>query len=276
MKDILIRTLSGILFIGIMLGGLLVNKFLFAALFILMIVGMMTEYYRMTFGGKFRYSRIVAIVTGVTFFALIFCNCVWDFPLRYMSIAMIPLLVLMGMSIYSNDRGDFRMFSHIYTGLLYIAVPISVSSFLAFDGEGNFSGKLLLYLFIIIWSSDVGAYLFGVLLGKRIPAKLFPSISPKKSWVGFFGGLACSVSAAVILQVTALLGYPLIQSIGLAIVMHVAGVYGDLFESLWKRTYDLKDSGSIIPGHGGLLDRFDSSIMALPAALVYLVLTGLL
>lgn len=276
MKDIIIRTLSGILFIGVMLGGLLVDKFLFAALFILMIVGMMAEFYRMTFGDKFRYPRLVAILTGVTFFVLIFCNCVWDFPLRYTSITIIPLIVLMAMSIYSHDRGDFPLFSHIYAGLLYIAVPISVSSFLAFDGNGNFDGKLLLYLFIIIWSSDVGAYLFGFLLGRRFPAKLFPSISPKKTWVGFAGGAVCSILAALVMTLAGALSYPVLHGVGLALVMHVAGVYGDLFESLWKRIYDLKDSGNIIPGHGGLLDRFDSSIMALPSALVYLVLAGLI
>ena len=116
---------------------------------------------------------------------------------------------------------------------------------------------------------------FGLLFGKN-GKKLFPSISPKKSWAGFWGGLAVAVATAIILNVTGLLVIPWYHSIILAILMDVAGVYGDLFESLWKRIYEVKDSGKIIPGHGGFLDRFDSAIFAIPVGAIYLMLTGLI
>ena len=117
---------------------------------------------------------------------------------------------------------------------------------------------------------------FGMSLGQRFGKKLFPEISPKKSWIGAIGGCFTAVLAALILKWTGMIGFPTVHCIVLALIMDVAGVYGDLFESQWKRCHDIKDSGNIIPGHGGFLDRFDSTLMAFPAGAVYLVLAGLL
>ena len=147
---------------------------------------------------------------------------------------------------------------------------------IAFDKAGNFSGDLLLCFFIIIWCADVGAFTFGLSLGKRFPKKLFPSVSPKKTWVGFIGGFISAVLAAFVLYEVKILKFPLVHCLILAMVMAVSAVYGDLFESQWKRVYGVKDSGNIIPGHGGLLDRFDSTLMAMPFGAIYLALFDLL
>ena len=114
-----------------------------------------------------------------------------------------------------------------------------------------------------------------MLFGKN-GKKLFPSISPKKSWAGFWGGLLLSMVAAYVLYLTHLLQYPLVHCLILAAIMNVAGVYGDLFESQWKREAGIKDSGNVIPGHGGLLDRFDSTLFAMPAGVAYLLLMHLI
>ena len=196
--------------------------------------------------------------------------------MRFVALVMIPVFIVMITSLYVKDKEEYGKFSNIYTGLLYIAVPIALGNLIAFDKAGNFSGNLLLCFFIIIWCSDVGAFSFGLSLGKKFPAKLFPTVSPKKTWIGFIGGLVASVVAAVVLYEVGLLRFPLIHSIILAIIMSVAGVYGDLFESQWKRVHDIKDSGNIIPGHGGLLDRFDSTIFAIPIGTIYLLIAGLL
>ena len=135
----------------------------------------------------------------------------------------------------------------------------------------------MLSLFILIWMSDVGAYCVGTALGQRPDArKLAPSISPKKSWWGFWGGVFFCVAAAVGLHFLTWLPFGLLHCIALGVIVSVAGVCGDLFESMWKRHFGVKDSGNCIPGHGGMLDRFDSSLVAIPLACVYLTLTGLL
>jgi phosphatidate cytidylyltransferase len=129
---------------------------------------------------------------------------------------------------------------------------------------------------VIIWGSDVGAYLFGITLGQKYGKKLFPSISPKKSWIGFWGGLFMAVALAVGLHYLGLLPFELRHCIVMSLLLNVTGVYGDLIESQWKRHYEVKDSGNIIPGHGGLLDRFDSALIAIPIGIIYLVLWNVL
>ena len=274
MNQTVTRTISGVLFLAIMVCGLLFNQYVFAALIIFIMVVMMLEFYALTMEGRFMVSRGFAIFAGVTLFTLIFLSFAIDLPAKYIGLALIPLIVVMILSLYSKDRAEFKMAGNLYTGMIYIAMPLSLSNLLVFKG-GEFSGLLVLSFFIIIWGSDVGAYCFGLLFGKN-GKKLFPVISPKKSWAGFWGGLGTAVVTAIILNLTGLLVIPWYHSIILAVLMHVAGVYGDLFESLWKRIYDVKDSGKIIPGHGGFLDRFDSAIFAIPVGAIYLMLTGLI
>ena len=275
MNNTVVRSISGVVFLGIVLCGLLIHKVLFAVLFALMMAGMMAEFYRMTMGDCYKASRALAIFTGVLLFVALFLVRAYGLNANYVALCAIPLLVLMSTSLYAKDREDFPKFANLYTGMVYIALPLSLSNMIVFNRDGEFSGLLMLSFFCIIWASDIGAYCLGLLLGKN-GKKLFPSISPKKSWAGFWGGMAVAIIAAVVMKYVRLLDLPLVHSIVLAIVMHVAGVYGDLFESQWKRYYGLKDSGKVIPGHGGLLDRFDSTIFAIPAGVVYLIIVGLL
>ena len=149
-------------------------------------------------------------------------------------------------------------------------------NFAVFNSDGEFNGRLLLCFFAIIWGSDVGAYLFGMGLGQKYGKKLFPSISPKKSWIGFWGGLVTAVGVAVALHYAGLFCFDLVHCIFMGVLLCVAGVYGDLIESQWKRHYNVKDSGNIIPGHGGLLDRFDSALIAIPIGIIYLVVMNVL
>ena len=275
MNSTVTRSISGIVFIAAMLLGLLVSPWLFALLLVTMTSVMLWEFYRITMGDRFLHTRLLAIVAGVILFLLMFFVCGFGLPYKYVFVGIIPILAVMATSLYVKDKSEFDLFSHVYTGLLYIAIPLSLSNLIAFHG-GSFDGTLLLSFFIIIWASDVGAYVFGMSLGQRFGKKLFPEISPKKSWIGAIGGCFTAVLAALILKWTGMIGFPTVHCIVLALIMDVAGVYGDLFESQWKRCHDIKDSGNIIPGHGGFLDRFDSTLMAFPAGAVYLVLAGLL
>lgn len=275
MTNVTLRTISGVGFIAVMLACLLLNKFLFAALIIFIMIGMMAEFYKFTMGDSYEFSRILAIVAGVVLFCLIFLAEVYAIPFAFVSLALLPVFIVMINSLYVRDKTDFGKFSNIYTGLLYIAIPLALSNLIAIQ-DGELNGMLLVCFFIIIWCSDVGAFVAGITLGQKYGKKLFPSISPKKSWMGFWSGLATAILASVVLNLTGMLEIPIIHSIVLAIVMDVAGVYGDLFESQWKRYYNVKDSGNLIPGHGGLLDRFDSTLFAVPVGAIYMVIMNLL
>ncbi|MBQ4285638.1 MAG: phosphatidate cytidylyltransferase [Bacteroidales bacterium] len=275
MNSTVTRTISGVVFLVIVVASILLNKFLFGALFLFILVCMMYEFYHITMADKYMWPRIISIVAGATAFILVFLQCAYDIPFRFISIAIVPILFLTCYALFLKDKTDFGLYSHLFTGLVYIAAPLSIANFVVFKG-GEYSGLLLLAFFIIIWCSDVGAYVFGMALGQKYGKKLCPEISPKKSWIGAIGGFVMALVGAIVLQLTGILTFPIYHSLILAAVMNVAGVFGDLFESQWKRFYEVKDSGNIIPGHGGMLDRFDSTLLALPAGVLYLVLFNLI
>lgn len=264
------RTLSGIVFLAVMIGCLLWSKYSFALLFMFILYVCMLEFYRITIGGDREHREMGR--KGIWVMLGLF-NCVFAcLPANeIVGLAIIFLLLLMVSMVIRHQ--DFKDNAYVFTGIAYIGLPIALSPYIVFQADGSYSGLLMLAFFIIIWSSDVGAYCFGMLFGQKIwPAKMCPEISPKKSWAGFVGGMAMAVLAAWILLKTGMLAFPLVHVFAMAVIIHVMGVFGDLFESLWKRQFGVKDSGTIMPGHGGLLDRFDSALFAIPAAYVYLML----
>lgn len=276
MNNFFKRTISAIGFAAIMLAALLTNKYIFGAVMLFALVVMMREFLKMTCGKNYWFSQILSILAGATLFTLIYLFKGFDFPGRLVILAFVPVFVLMINSLYVKDKSRFDKFSNLYTALMYIAVPWSLLNFAVFNAEGEFSGLLLLCFFAIIWGTDVGAYLFGITLGQKYGKKLFPSISPKKSWIGFWGGLFTAVLVAVALHYLGMFAFDLKHCICMALILSVTGVYGDLIESQWKRHYEVKDSGTIIPGHGGLLDRFDSALIAIPIGIIYLVVMNVL
>lgn len=275
MNNTLKRTISGLGVIGLILAGLLLHQGLYALIFSLMIAVMLWEFYRMTMGSLYPKSRMLGVVCGIITFLVFWGICGYGLPFRYAAVIFLPVSLLMVTSLYVEDRADFFLFSHVYAGLVYIAVPFSLMNLAAFR-NGIFDGRLLLAFFILVWASDVGAYVFGMGFGQRFGKKLFPEISPKKSWIGAGGGMLSSILASWVLYRTGLLDFPLVHCVLLAFFMDIAGVYGDLFESQWKRCFAIKDSGHIIPGHGGFMDRFDSMLLAFPTGIIYLIVCNLL
>lgn len=283
MTNFLKRAISGIAFAAIMLAAFLTNKFVFGGVMLFCLVVMMWEFLHMTCGKEYKYSQFLSILAGATLFTLVFCFKANFLPGRLIILSFVPVFLLMINSLYVKDKSRFDKFANLYTAILYIAVPWSLMNFAVFAPDGEFGGRLLLCFFCIIWGSDVGAYLFGITLGQKYGKKLFPSISPKKSWIGFWGGMFMAAAVAVVLYYVK--WFPAFSSrtavdicnyVAIAILLHVTGVYGDLIESQWKRHYNVKDSGSIIPGHGGLLDRFDSALIAIPIGIIYLVVAHVL
>ena len=166
----------------------------------------------------------------------------------------------------------------LYFPLVYVLLPLLAAQMLTRPLDGPFTWRLLLGIFILMWCNDIGAYVVGMSFGQRPDSrKLFPALSPKKSWIGVVGGTAFSFLAAW--AVFATIGstvLPLVHWMVLALIVSVFGVLGDLFESLIKRHAQVKDAGHLIPGHGGLLDRFDDVLFVLPLAAIYLKLLQLI
>lgn len=276
MNNFVKRTISGVGFAAVMLAAFLTNEYVYGVVMLLSLIIMMKEFLTMTCGDNYRYSQVLSILSGVTLFTLTYLYKGFDFPGRLIILAFVPVFLLMINSLYLKNKSRFDKFANLYAVLIYIAVPWSMLNFAVFNQAGEFSGILLLCFFCIIWGTDVGAYMFGITLGQKYGKKLFPSISPKKSWIGFWGGLLTAAGVAVALHYAGLFTFDLMHCIFMGVLLCVAGVYGDLIESQWKRHYKVKDSGNIIPGHGGLLDRFDSALIAIPIGIIYLVVMNVL
>lgn len=276
MNNFVKRTISGIGFAAVMLAAFLTNEYVYGVVMFLSLIVMMKEFLTMTCGEDYRYSQTMSIIAGAVLFTLVYLYKAFHFPGRLVILAFVPVFLLMINSLYLKDKSRFDKFANIYAVLIYIAVPWSLLNFAVFNAAGEFNGILLLCFFCIIWGTDVGAYLFGITLGQKYGKKLFPSISPKKSWIGFWGGLVTAIGVAVALHYAGLFTFDLIHCIFMGALLCVSGVYGDLIESQWKRHYNVKDSGNVIPGHGGLLDRFDSALIAIPIGIIYLVVMNVL
>ena len=274
MSNFVVRTISVAVYLLVILAALLLHGTVFAAVVMVFAAVMLLEFMNMTAPGLPLKGKVAAILTAVTAVALVFAHEAYGMPARFISLTILPFLGLVAV-LFSDMKVDMKSVAGVFAGLLYIGVPMALSPILAYRG-GSFDGLPILGFFALVWASDIGAYCIGTMFGQKEGSrKLCPAISPLKSWVGFWGGLAASCLAAAGLGFTALLPYPVLHCIGLGVVIHLCCVMGDLFESRWKREAGVKDSGNIIPGHGGLLDRLDSTLTALPAAAVYLVIFNL-
>lgn len=271
MNNLSKRIISGTLFVIIMVAGILLSQFTYGLLMmVIMLIGM-DELYTMALGRDLRLQRLLAMFASMLVFIFVNCICAGFASPQWISLCLIPVLAIPISFIFNKDRMKVDSLAIIYAGMLYVALPVALSPFIVYN-SGEYSGILLLSFFILIWMSDVGAYCIGSWLGKRPGAKkMAPAISPKKSWAGFIGGIVFCIIGSVVLYFTGLFEFNIVHCIAVALITGCTGVCGDLFESLWKRHYGVKDSGNIIPGHGGILDRFDSSLVAIPLAAIYLI-----
>ena len=276
MKNFIIRTITGVLSVDA-----IVTCFLRAEAMILLFAlvtgltiweftGLVNEREHITV------NRMICTVAGVYFF---FAMAGYNSGLTPATVfipylvSIIYMLIAELYLIHDDPVGDW---SYTMMSQLYIALPFSLLNVLAFRSTGydiQYTYLAPLAVFVFLWINDTGAYLCGSLLGKH---KLFPRISPGKSWEGSIGGGFLVVAIAVLIWYLTDqygvndLGLNAYEWAGLGLTVVIFGTWGDLVESLFKRTLGIKDSGNILPGHGGMLDRFDSSLLAIPAAVVYL------
>ena len=276
MNNFLVRTLSSVVFLIVMVAGILLHPLAFGILFLVIMYLSLREFLTISLGQRWLLQQKLALFTVAVEYLLVLGVRFYGLDIHWLAAGLVPLLSIPVSIVMTPNHDTVEDNGLVYLGLLYIGLPFMLAPVLV-SGSGEFRGFVLLNIFIVIWLSDTGAYCIGTLLGQKPNSrKLAPAISPKKSWWGFWGGVVMAVVAAFVLNLVGWMDYPLVHCLVLGALISVASVCGDLFESVWKRRYGVKDSGNCIPGHGGMLDRFDSSLLAIPAAFAYLTLFGLL
>ena len=271
------RTLTGAWIVIFVMGGFWLHPFSFILTGLILLIGTQYEYYLMIRNTGVRPQILPGIITGITAYAISTLIASGVIPRKSFLILIPMMLLIMVIELYRKQDKPFDSLAHTLFSVLYTAIPFSMFPFAAFSRTGLnsilphnniiFSPGIIIGFFILIWANDTGAYLTGMLFGRH---KLMERISPKKTWEGFIGGLIIASVAAWFLSDW--LGVvDKIHWVIISLIISVAGTYGDLVESMLKRSTGVKDSGTIMPGHGGFLDRFDSAILSFP--LVYLFIS---
>lgn len=275
MNNFITRTISGIIFVAGMVAGMAFNGVAMTFLFTLItsmavweFTGLVNEHrgasvnrFITTVAGSYLYLAFAGYCSGLT-------------PSAVFIPYLLTIIYLFVSELYMKAEDPISNWAYTMLSQLYIALPLSMVNVLGFTANpttssAQFTGLLPLCVFVFLWMNDTGAYCIGSLLGRH---KLFPRVSPGKSWEGSIGGAIVVLAVAFVASQLAVINYQLniIEWLGLGLTVVVFGTWGDLVESLFKRTLGIKDSGNILPGHGGMLDRFDSSLLALPASVIYL------
>ncbi|MDR1666555.1 MAG: phosphatidate cytidylyltransferase [Bacteroidales bacterium] len=268
MSNLVQRALSGAIFILVVIGAILLHPYFFAGVFTLFTAWALLEFYHICGNGRMRLEKPAGTAIGAFLFlgSFLFRQGLADTKIF---LWLIPVTVALFIrQLYQKHDSPFRGIVCTLAGLVYIAVPFALLTGLAFPNSADnaYTPDILVGFFVLLWTNDTFAYLAGICFGKH---RLFERISPKKSWEGFFGGLLFTLAASLpVAHFLPVLAY--YHWIAVAAIVVVFGVYGDLMESLLKRCLNIKDSGHFLPGHGGILDRFDAVLLAAPMVYFYL------
>lgn len=280
MKNLVQRTITGVLFVAILVGGILFSPLTFGLLFMLITALSVWEFARLVNQrADVAVNPFITTLGGVYLFLAIYCYCTEATDARIFIPYLLILIYLLVSELYLKQPSPMNNWAYSLMSQLYVALPFALLCVLAFQRNAvesdsspiSFNAILPLSVFIFNWSNDTGAYCTGMLFGRH---RLFERISPKKSWEGSVGGGIISVIVSLVMAHF----FPFLstlQWVGFALVIVVFGTWGDLVESLLKRQLGIKDSGNILPGHGGMLDRFDSTLLAVPAVVLYLYTVSL-
>lgn len=274
MNNFITRTLSAIVYAGVVVASILVqpecfgnHMLLFGVVFMIVSTLAIREFHSLVGGSDVKiqsYAMIANSLLFCTLYFLFYGDMIWR-PMLFAYVAI--LLLAMIVHLFREKVNAVESWGNLCAGQLMIALPFALMS-----GVVLYNKWLMFALFILIWVNDSGAYIVGSLMSKRNGGnhKMFPRVSPAKSWEGLIGGFVFDLIAGYIFYLVGwtttmgLTACPLLDSLLFALVVGVFGTLGDLMESLMKRTIGVKDSGKFMPGHGGVLDRFDSLLLAVP------------
>lgn len=277
-KKLFTRAITGSIYVAIIVIPLLLNSpYLFLGVFAIFSILGVNEFHNLVTSKTDDSSsnnliKIIDILGGCALFlSLFFSHIEQNFKEVLLLPSLIYFVIRFIAQLYIKVQNPIRSIAMSIMSIVYIAIPIALLNLIYFE----FSPRILLATFIFIWVNDTGAFCVGSLIGKH---RLFEKVSPKKSWEGFWGGMIFCIATAFIFYYCNEFfhGPDLAVWIGFGIMVSVFATWGDLCESLIKRTLDVKDSGNILPGHGGMLDRIDSLLIVSPSILVYFMIIGMI
>ena len=271
-SNFLQRAITGILFVGVLVGCILYDPWTFSALFVVISALTIREFGHLINQVEgVSINKNITMLAGVYLYMAVMAFCTNLSGSKIFLPYLLLIMYLMISELYLKKENPVMNWAYSMLSQLYIALPFAMLNVLSFhtnpmDTSVSYNPILPLSVFVFIWLSDTGAYCVGSLIGRH---RLFERISPKKSWeVSIGGGIVAIGSSFIFAHYFPIMN--MAEWAGLALIVVIFGTWGDLTESLLKRQLHIKDSGAILPGHGGMLDRFDSALMAIPAAVVYL------
>ncbi len=273
-RNIITRGVTGVIYILILLYGILYNKYSFIIVFGLILVLALNEFFRLIEQKTpHLISKLFNIISGIIIFLSAYLFLEEKSILALPISALLYLLSLLISAILIDRKDIFNTIIYSAFGQLYITLPFCLLLLISYEykmANTIYHYAFVLAIFVFIWVNDTFAFASGITLGKH---KLLERISPKKTIEGFVGGIIFTMLAGVVFSFL-FTEYNIYFWIGFALIASLFATLGDLFESLIKRTYNVKDSGQLIPGHGGILDRIDSLLFVVPAIYVYLLITN--
>jgi len=262
------RIITGVLGAFAVIFGVVFSEWTYFLVFFIICLFTLLEFYKLTGLDGLVPLRAFGTFCGMVIFSLSFFVERGDISAKYYFV-IFPLVSLVYMiKLYKRlERKPFTNIAFTFLGILYVAVPFSLLNIAAFN-NGNYNYEIIWGSLFILWATDTGAYFAGTYFGK---SKLFPRISPKKSWEGAVGGAVLALLFAVGIAYF-FKSFLMWQWLVIAAIIIVGGIYGDLVESLLKRSIEIKDSGDSLPGHGGFLDRFDGLLISAPSIVAFIEL----
>jgi phosphatidate cytidylyltransferase len=262
------RAITGFFFVVIMLASVLTGPYVFTSFFTLLSFLCLNEFYKIVKSANINPNRIAGLIGGGLIFAGIGLHYVLDIDSKWLLIIIPVIGSIFIAELYKKSETPFTNIGYTILGLAYAIAPFSFFFGLAFIKDSTYSNHFPLVFLLLLWSNDTGAYVVGRQFGKT---KLFERHSPQKTWEGFIGGLLFTVCIAILIS-HYFNDISWRQWASMAILISCFGTMGDLVESMLKRSLNAKDSGSLLPGHGGLLDRFDGLFLSAPIVFAYLYL----
>lgn len=266
MKNLIKRAITGVVFVAIMLLGLSINQYFFVSIFGIFLLLSHFEFYRLIGTSGYRPNMLASTMLGMVLFVVSYLVASKNIDSDVFFTLPFFIVLFFVIELYRDKKNTLKDTYTSLAAVVYIAVPFSMLNFIIFDHAGNFSSWITIGIFLMIWGYDTFAFIGGVLIGKH---KLMKRLSPKKTWEGLVIGGAFALLLSYFL--TKYVGEISIEAwMGIALIIVSFGTLGDLFESKLKRTLHVKDSGKFLPGHGGLLDRFDTLLFVAPVVLAWL------
>ena len=271
MKEFIIRALSGALFVALFLSSALFWESGFIGFLVVVCFGSLKEFYRLAGkAGTEPNSKSGALLGSLMLLAcLILITCAGWSDSYAVIVVLLSVAYVFIAELYRKRESPIANVAVTLAGWLYIALPLCLIVLMA-HRSGEYQPWIVLWFAFMVWTNDVMAYIVGVMIGRH---RLMERISPKKSWEGFFGGLAAT--AGIGFLAASIHGYDSWVMVIMGVAVSISGVFGDLVESMFKRSVGVKDSGAIMPGHGGFLDRFDAMLMAAPFAYITIIIFNL-